>query len=64
VQYRKLGSSDLIVSEIALGSWLTYSAICPYGLAIPREAITGLSVGEAWLGRPRSGERSAAQFQW
>jgi aryl-alcohol dehydrogenase-like predicted oxidoreductase len=25
VQYRKLGSSDLIVSEIALGSWLTYS---------------------------------------
>ena len=25
MQYRKLGSSDLIVSEIALGSWLTYS---------------------------------------
>jgi len=24
--YRKLGSSDLIVSEIALGSWLTYGA--------------------------------------
>ena len=23
--YRKLGSSDLKVSEIALGSWLTYS---------------------------------------
>jgi 1-deoxyxylulose-5-phosphate synthase len=25
VRYRHLGSSDLIVSEIALGSWLTYS---------------------------------------
>jgi aryl-alcohol dehydrogenase-like predicted oxidoreductase len=25
MQYRKLGSSDLMVSEIALGSWLTYS---------------------------------------
>ncbi len=25
MQYRKLGSSDLTVSEIALGSWLTYS---------------------------------------
>ncbi len=25
MQYRKLGSSDLSVSEIALGSWLTYS---------------------------------------
>src|SRR5271170_4254897 len=24
MQYRKLGSSDLMVSEIALGSWLTY----------------------------------------
>lgn len=26
MQYRKLGSSDLMVSEIALGSWLTYGA--------------------------------------
>jgi 1-deoxyxylulose-5-phosphate synthase len=25
VRYRRLGSSDLVVSEIALGSWLTYS---------------------------------------
>lgn len=25
MRYRRLGSSDLIVSEIALGSWLTYS---------------------------------------
>jgi len=25
MRYRKLGSSDLEVSEIALGSWLTYS---------------------------------------
>ena len=25
MEYRKIGSSDLVVSEIALGSWLTYS---------------------------------------
>ena len=25
MQYRKIGTSDLVVSEIALGSWLTYS---------------------------------------
>src|SRR3974390_737410 len=25
MKYRKLGTSDLVVSEIALGSWLTYS---------------------------------------
>ncbi|MER6009408.1 aldo/keto reductase [Streptomyces bluensis] len=25
MQYRKLGSSDLMVSDISLGSWLTYS---------------------------------------
>jgi aryl-alcohol dehydrogenase-like predicted oxidoreductase len=25
MQYRKIGRSDLVVSEIALGSWLTYS---------------------------------------
>ncbi|HZZ83994.1 MAG TPA: aldo/keto reductase family protein [Anaeromyxobacteraceae bacterium] len=31
MQYRKLGSSDLTVSEIALGSWLTY------GGGVPRE---------------------------
>ncbi|MGE0046819.1 MAG: aldo/keto reductase, partial [Hyphomonadaceae bacterium] len=24
MQYRKLGASDLMVSEISLGSWLTY----------------------------------------
>ena len=26
MQYRTLGSSDLTVSEIALGSWLTFGA--------------------------------------
>src|SRR5271169_4795103 len=26
MRYRKLGTSDLMVSEIALGSWLTYGA--------------------------------------
>ena len=31
MQYRKLGSSDLVVSEISLGSWLTY------GGGVPRE---------------------------
>ena len=25
MKYRRLGESDLLVSEIALGSWLTYS---------------------------------------
>ena len=24
MQYRQLGNSDLVVSEISLGSWLTY----------------------------------------
>jgi len=31
MQYRRLGKSDLVVSEIALGSWLTY------GGGVPRE---------------------------
>ncbi len=31
MQYRRLGQSDLVVSEIALGSWLTY------GGGVPRE---------------------------
>jgi 1-deoxyxylulose-5-phosphate synthase len=31
MEYRKLGQSDLVVSEIALGSWLTY------GGGVPRE---------------------------
>src|SRR5260370_40434108 len=26
VEYRRLGDSDLLVSEVALGSWLTYGA--------------------------------------
>ena len=26
MQYRRLGRSDLMVSEISLGSWLTYGA--------------------------------------
>ncbi len=34
MQYRKLGSSDLIVSEIALGSWLTYSGGIDRGRSI------------------------------
>ena len=29
MQYRKLGSSDLVVSEIGLGSWLTYGGGVP-----------------------------------
>jgi AraC family transcriptional regulator, positive regulator of tynA and feaB len=37
----------------------TVGATCPYALAIPREANTPLGVGEAWLTRPRSGERPA-----
>jgi aryl-alcohol dehydrogenase-like predicted oxidoreductase len=34
MKYRKLGSSDLLVSEIALGSWLTY------GVGVDRERAT------------------------
>jgi aryl-alcohol dehydrogenase-like predicted oxidoreductase len=33
VRYRRLGSSDLDVSEISLGSWLTYSGGVPSGQA-------------------------------
>src|SRR5438045_1247729 len=41
VRYRRLGSSDLAVSEISLGSWLTYGGGadrgCPAGQgALPR----------------------------
>ncbi|MDB5480289.1 MAG: voltage-gated potassium channel, partial [Caulobacteraceae bacterium] len=32
MKYRKLGSSDLMVSEISLGSWLTY------GVGVERDA--------------------------
>jgi aryl-alcohol dehydrogenase-like predicted oxidoreductase len=35
VRYRKLGSSDLEVSEISLGSWMTY------GGAVPRDQAEG-----------------------
>ena len=34
MQYRKLGSSDLVVSEIGLGSWLTYGAGVPRDRAV------------------------------
>src|SRR4029077_4264282 len=34
MKYRKLGTSDLEVSEISLGSWLTY------GVGVAREAAT------------------------
>jgi len=42
MEYRQLGSSTLRVSEIALGSWLTYSG----GVARDRSVAcsTGLSV--------------------
>ena len=41
MKYRKLGSSDLLVSEIALGSWLTY------GVGVDRERATAC-VGRAF----------------
>ncbi len=33
MEYRKLGNSDLVVSEISLGSWLTYGGGVPRGEA-------------------------------
>ena len=41
MQYRKLGNSDLNVSEIALGSWLTYGAGVDksHGIACVRAAF-------------------------
>jgi aryl-alcohol dehydrogenase-like predicted oxidoreductase len=41
MQYRRLGASDLIVSEISLGSWLTYGAAVDNdrGLACVRRAF-------------------------
>ena len=36
MKYRKLGASDLTVSEISLGSWLTYCV----GVARDRAAAT------------------------
>ena len=38
VNFRRLGDSDLEVSEISLGSWLTYGAGVERETASPREA--------------------------
>jgi len=35
MKYRKLGSSDLMVSEIAFGSWLTFSSGVRKESAVP-----------------------------
>ena len=58
MQYRKLGSSDLVVSEISLGSWLTYgggvSARAGRGLR-PRAPSTSASTSST----PRTSTRAA-----
>ena len=45
MQYRKLGRSDLVVSEIALGSWLTYGG--GVGRVQGRGVCAGLAF-DAW----------------
>ena len=46
MRYRRLGSSDLQVSEVSLGSWLTY------GVGVEADAAETF-LGEALSGRPR-----------
>jgi aryl-alcohol dehydrogenase-like predicted oxidoreductase len=69
MKYRKLGSSELLVSEIALGSWLTYGVDVDFerGRAcldaafdaginfIDTSNIYGVGAAEAFLGRALAG---------
>ena len=63
MQYRKLGSSDLIVSEIALGSWLTYSGGVDRdrSIACVRRA---LDLGITLLDTANVYGRGAARHSW
>lgn len=63
MNYRKLGSSDLKVSEIALGSWLTYSG----GVSLERaRACTdaAFEVGINFLDTANVYGRGAAESAW
>lgn len=63
MNYRKLGSSDLEVSEIALGSWLTYSG----GVAFEQtRACTGAAfeVGINFFDTANAYGRGAAESAW
>ena len=44
MRFRKLGSSDLEVSEISLGSWLTFSGGVEFEHLRPIAAEAGLSL--------------------
>ena len=74
MQYRRLGRSDLVVSEISLGSWLTYGSSVDEerGMACIRRAfeeginffdtanVYGRGAAESFLGRALAGvERSS-----
>src|SRR6202789_4403075 len=52
MKYRKLGASDLEVSEISLGSWLTYGVGVELDKARGRGAAETV-LGELLAGRPR-----------
>jgi aryl-alcohol dehydrogenase-like predicted oxidoreductase len=63
MRYRKLGSSDLEVSEISLGSWLTYSG----GIAVEQtRACTdaAFDVGINFLDTANIYGRGAAETAW
>src|SRR4026208_1247789 len=69
MQYRRLGSSDLEISEISLGSWLTYGLGVDDSLALARISrafelginfidtanIYGVGAAESFLGKALRG---------
>jgi len=60
MEYRRLGSSDLNVSEISLGSWLTYGSSVDFerGQACVRrafEVVYGRGAAESFLGEALDG---------
>ena len=57
MQYRKLGSSDLVVSEICLGSWLTYGG--GVRASRPRPASALPSTPASTSSTPRTSTRAA-----
>ena len=63
MEYRKLGNSDLSVSEISLGSWLTY------GVGVERDAAEAclnraFDLGINFLDTANVYGRGAAEVVW